>query len=576
MTNYTYKIHPSIGIARVGTGDDPYDAPETMGAVPTNQDGTPVTQYRDNSGKLRPQSAVFKVYRYAEGSDEGEMLESGVQWTAWLANKKAAWFEFEGPIGEIDGYPSTYPLRNDQIEGQARQALILDAGCKPIPPDGTTVKFDLDARTDLANMKPYRVQNLGYASASEQGELRIWGGGGNAGQLLESPESQPVLGGNFANNPGWFDEISDGPVTATVTVDGVTVEVDPAWVLCVPPKFGPELVNLVTLTDTIFDMLVRTQGYNEKLYKDGKFQESYRPSFEDEIKPILERPDFYRYVARLPEVATAAHAKLEIMDPTSIFDVVRPPSKPNEQLTSSQRTAMPYLAGDNPFYTQAAQKTFLTLTETQFFFLEQWSKNQFTQGKNPDQSTKNLLDEGVLQNCVGGPFVPGIEVTWICRKPQIYAAPFRIKHKKGIKPGELFYPKPNTGYTFDELFGQGVEPGDLTAFMAQPWQSDYNLCSAQGGPKSSPGFDVHLRFTLWWWATQRPDWVYRPRQDKQTTWIASNNGGSEAGISFANGLGMVERWENLGFILRQSDQFPEFVLTQEVADSTPPPSAGAS
>jgi len=38
------------------------------------------------------------------------------------------------------------------------------------------------------------------------------------------------------------------------------------------------------------------------------------------------------------------------------------------------------------------------------------------------------LDREVIRNCVGGPFSPGIETTWIVRNPQfLLKAPFTIK-----------------------------------------------------------------------------------------------------------------------------------------------------
>ena len=35
----------------------------------------------------------------------------------------------------------------------------------------------------------------------------------------------------FANNDGWHDDVSDGPVHATVKIDGKTFDADGAWVL---------------------------------------------------------------------------------------------------------------------------------------------------------------------------------------------------------------------------------------------------------------------------------------------------------------------------------------------------------
>ncbi len=42
----------------------------------------------------------------------------------------------------------------------------------------------------------------------------------------------------FADNAGWYDDVADGPVTATVELTAGVVPVAPAWVLCVPPTYA--------------------------------------------------------------------------------------------------------------------------------------------------------------------------------------------------------------------------------------------------------------------------------------------------------------------------------------------------
>jgi hypothetical protein len=45
----------------------------------------------------------------------------------------------------------------------------------------------------------------------------------------------------------WFDDTSDGPVTAKVSIDGKSVPVDGAWVVIAPPNYAPGLVGWRTL-----------------------------------------------------------------------------------------------------------------------------------------------------------------------------------------------------------------------------------------------------------------------------------------------------------------------------------------
>ena len=556
-----YKIHPAVGVARVGPGNQPYDCPTVAGGLPTIG-GVPTTAFRDADGKLNPQSAVFQVYAYdsAKLDDPGTPVQIGkggvtdINWTVWLANKKACWFKFAGPNGE-DGYPANHVLRNSKFTGD-RQTLVLDPGPKSVSSaNAGSASFDL-ARADLKKLKPFPVTSLGSIQASTNGELRVTGGPGNSGAAVARIK-------DFANNDGWFDEIADGPVSAKVTVKGKSVDVQvPAWVLCGPPKFAPQIPNLVTLRDTIYDIAVREQNYNPPLFKDGKFQDSYRPNFNSEIKPILGRPGLYQWVAQLPKSGTVPHGRLPATPAGAaqfIFSVIRPPDQPNAQIAPDGfSTYMPYLAGDNPFYGAPAKPAiFLTVTRTQYFLLGQWAKGLVDNGPAKPLPPAIALDYGVLDSCVGGPFVPGIEITWISRNPVIYKDPFRINHRANLTQGKLRFPQPNTAFTMQKLFGDGVEPGDLSSFMAQPWQADYDQCSVQFDP-GEKAFGVEIKFVLWWWAAQRPDWVFRPKADgsglEQVPWIASSDPGGGTNINLG-GVRMVKKWMDLGFVLKEGDSY---------------------
>jgi L-Lysine epsilon oxidase N-terminal len=69
------------------------------------------------------------------------------------------------------------------------------------------------------------------------GRLLVLGGHGRAG----SDPSQPRLDietGHFADNDNWYDDIADGPVTATIELLDGTVRHATAWVIVGPPEFG--------------------------------------------------------------------------------------------------------------------------------------------------------------------------------------------------------------------------------------------------------------------------------------------------------------------------------------------------
>src|SRR5258708_30610407 len=87
----TYKIHPGIGIARLGNSDTEfYLAPETPAGLPFECDGngnqrfapdgiTPVlvTTFRDGEGRIKRQAARFQVFVYDDESPHGRPLKIG-------------------------------------------------------------------------------------------------------------------------------------------------------------------------------------------------------------------------------------------------------------------------------------------------------------------------------------------------------------------------------------------------------------------------------------------------------------------------------------------------------------------
>jgi len=84
-----FKIHPAIGIARVG--DSPtsfYLAPEQAGQLPIecDQDGNavikdgkeqPISKFKDAQQRVRRQAARFRVYGYKDGAPHGQEIEVG-------------------------------------------------------------------------------------------------------------------------------------------------------------------------------------------------------------------------------------------------------------------------------------------------------------------------------------------------------------------------------------------------------------------------------------------------------------------------------------------------------------------
>ncbi|HKV38748.1 MAG TPA: LodA/GoxA family CTQ-dependent oxidase [Blastocatellia bacterium] len=583
-----YKIHPAIGIARVGNSPDYYIAPETPGGLPILPDGKPFTpaDFRDDQRQLRRQGARFRVFKYdaaeASGASGIEILPGAggvkrIEWRVHLANKKSIWYQFVVLSGEY-GYSPDHALRNSGVtDSNDRVKLVTDPGWRELKEPNSSVEFSRTDNPDNypmtfppADLKPFGIDSLGGLRTDSEGRLIVLGGFGSSGSSQE-----PVEITDYANNDGWYDDVSDGPVTARVVMDddSVTEVQVPSWVIVAPPRYAPQLLNLVTLYDSVFDTSVRNMGLRPDIFANDLWNTNYVPSFEQDIEPILKRAESYPWVVAIPP-HPHAFAIEKLGDPAPRYNelrqyylqIVRPPSTPNSYASPvTGFPMMPFLAGDNAFVPGPYSSSYLTVTDTQYFFLQQWAAGKFTVGEAPVLGPGEALDRAALENCVGGAFSPGIEMTWLCRNPLIYSEPFRIKHKKDVTPP----------LSLGQDFAAGLEPGDVGKYMALPWQADFNECSSQ---------PVGDKF-LWWWPVQRPLFVHVevPRDEqhfakyspvaavfegghparllKQVPWVGSDKDQNASDyLQFGQDIEMVTNWKYLGFIYNAgTGEKPEYI-----------------
>lgn len=232
-----YKVHPGIGIARVGNSSDQFFiGSEISGVNPVEIVGgveKPLEKYKESSGRIKRQAARFRVFEYEEDAGgtltllrEITLADAQIEWRVTLANRKAAAEKFDdvGP-------------RNPGVTNRANLEI------KPVfsPIAGANQKITASSPGLFKGKEVY----LGELRTDAQGHLMVLGG---RGLSASEPVGQPITG--FANSDDWYDDIADGPIDAQITFpSGDSFIVAGSWVIVAPPDFAPKISGLTTLYD---------------------------------------------------------------------------------------------------------------------------------------------------------------------------------------------------------------------------------------------------------------------------------------------------------------------------------------
>jgi len=632
------RIHPGLGIARIGNSPDEYFiGPESPGHPPA-----PVGGFKDDLGRIKRQAARFHIYAYNKKGEAIRELtdnDATITWTAELANQKPAYEMFLGEYWKMQ-YPSfkgKHPLRNQEITDadERERLLVIKPGARTItganehgeryvfdkgtigplpytvvndknrdclsgsrsgflnvpyippgpppppevPPAGCT--WDPGKVTEPIAWSPRVEVPLGELRTDTQGRLLVLGGLGKSGSIIPDNDLGFLnTDSYYANNDYWYDDSSDGPISAKVVLKGGRgIEVkDKAWVIVAPPKYAPHQQVLTTLYDVAVEAVTKP---------DPKAQ----TSFTHDIYPVLSRLNGYQWVN---SQAARQHGAGKVYNPldeergydynkNSLFKLLHTPGKANvdavnarahlfsrlrlpyqllpdqdkyknnfEGLVNSpaanelaNASYMPQMYGDGggatTFGTEQAKYTpggayvtWNTLTPAQYGHFARWATGNFIDdwpksGKLPPSPLLSLLpvaeqpaalDQAALELCVGGSFYPGIEMTYISRDASTWSGPCRIN--------------------------QTWKPGDITRHMALPWQADFSECNTA------------------WWPVQRPDDVvpeseyetflktYEPSMDHSLAEVLQYTQPWARGISDQSPAldnEMVEAWKDFGFVV---------------------------
>jgi hypothetical protein len=484
----TAGIYPPIGVMRVGNSDHEYFIGPLVSEPVAHTDDY---AYRDETGALKRQAAQFRIYGFnAAGKAVKELTsdDAKIVWHAHLANQKSSWYQFQMALDIQDA--ATAPasmLRNINVPD--RNSLIIDGGAQTV--DEANVSNGPQFNGQFQGHPVY----LGEMRTDEKGRLIMLGGHG----VSENIDGDIAI--TFANNEGWYDDISDGPVTAEVEYQGVKLKVDPAWVICAPPDYAPMQKSVRTMWDLMRDVAINA----------GMLHRPIRPSFTKDILPIFQRMTNLQWVNAGFGAAfgwggqfdyTTAKWMAKLNDPSpSNMEMRRTISNNFRRYEVSGAEApqlWPWLYGDAiSIPTTGSVRQHATLTQTQLSFIDQWVKGDFdadfvdmtgcphipepiTLDKLPIAEQPDMMTRAAMEFCLADAFHPGCEMTWPMRTAGMYMSPFRLKHAPKTPPVNSSYYGPvmnSDVFTLAKgpLLG-GQVSGGITRWMAIPWQTDTASC----------------------------------------------------------------------------------------------------
>jgi hypothetical protein len=481
-------IYPPIGVMRVGNSKHEYFIGPLVDEPEIKSDPY---AYRDKTGAIKRQAAQFRIYGLnKEGVAIKELTmdhdDVDITWHCALANQKSSWYQFQIALDIPDAQDPSIPpslLRN--IDVKDRNDLYINGGSQSV--SKPNVK---EGHSFVGHFFKKEVY-LGEMKTDEKGRLIMLGGHGVSANVDGN------IAVTFANNEGWHDDMSDGPVTADVSYKGKTLTVDPAWVICAPPDYAPMQKSVRTMWD-----LMRSVAHEAKMLKVPK-----KPSFTKDILPIFERMTNLQWVNAGFAAAfgwggqfdyTSLEWVQKLNDPSEANLEMRRTISNNfrrfDQPGATAPQLWPWLYGDAvAIPSQGSPRQHATLSKLQLKYLDKWVEGKFhadfkgfddskpkTIDEYPIAEQPDMLTKAAMDFCLADAFHPGCEMTWPMRNSGMYMAPFRLKHApKKPKTDYLYY-----GSTLDSgvlsmssgpILG-GQVPGSITRWMAVPWQTDTASC----------------------------------------------------------------------------------------------------
>ncbi|MCH2223679.1 MAG: LodA/GoxA family CTQ-dependent oxidase [Crocinitomicaceae bacterium] len=559
-------IYPPIGISRIGNSTTEYFLASEQPGVSV----VPPGGYKDKEGRIKKEVTRFRIYAFnAEGEVIRELTakEARIEWRVEVANLKPAWYEFNNALdlGPKYGIPSI--RRNSEVVGGYREQLAIKPSPKSIygiDTKGEDYHFD-DGKFYGKNV------DLGHIETDSEGRLLFFAGDGGA----ESHNNVPIT--TFANNEGWHDDTCDGVVRATVSIDKKSYNATPAMIAVTPPNYGQGLYGVVTMNDVVQNLFIQEMDYPNP--------SKHGVEFWRDVYPIFERMTNTQWVNEGFNMLFGKNSPSDFTDPR-IVDLLKDPSAKsaefrervfawfrNPRADEYSPKEIPPFYGDGFNDYQGISLDDLSVTVVQYDRLCRWKSGDFIVGEPrkvipfdkltlPEQI--DALKQAPLDNCLGGPFHPGIELTWTMRVKSMWESAYRLKT---VPEGD------SIPLDFGDVLTSEIAlspngpcsingPGSLTRWMGVPWQTDEASCLS--------GYTVSTYLPLpSFWAARVPNQVFvedsyeriqaghvniaqrLKHLDYRQDWLRDIEADHLKRLT-----NMVNEWEHLGIMTKQEKVVP--------------------
>ncbi|MCF6442967.1 LodA/GoxA family CTQ-dependent oxidase [Pseudoalteromonas luteoviolacea] len=534
--------------------------------------------YKDKKGRVKRQAARFRIFEVNDSGQVTREItadDATIKWEVQLANRKSINYKFEDAM-DLGDSSKDCELRNAFVQDlkKRKEQLLIDPKPRTIKGKNKSGnEYHFDDGTIFGGTSQEKTVYLGELRTDEQGRLLVLGGRGHS----SSYEQKQIE--TFANNDYWHDDISDGTVRAKIIINSEEVEAEPAMVAVTPPNFAPNMPGVVTMYDVVTDLMLRkhelpsysaktefyrdiypvlsslveNQGVNLgyfMVFGDGSPGNFNNPVILDKLKsncgsnkPIREA---VFKLFRLSEEDTKAQRKKlvkelikeggnEDIDPALKKGIKENLDKAIEKSQALvQASQLPPIFGDLYGDDNDSPLKGLSLTQTQYNHMQKWADGDFIEGENAKSNSKPLknitdpletiepvnrrpfaLTQTNLEQCLGGPFHPGIELTWFMRRLSMWNVkdkfdPMRLNIlPKDEEVQDYFGPVLTPHVALKEMFNASG-PGTLTRFMGVPWQSDEGSC------RSNQDYDpAQYLPTITYWSARVPNQVMSQRSFQQ-------------------------------------------------------------